>query len=85
MRKEKMEYIFVKLEPGFFSGNPKGDYKEIIKEHAREGWRLVQIFAPGTGPAFYRRRVGCYPGTHNEGWEDQVPVNPIPAASTQGF
>ena len=46
-----MEYIFVKLEPGFFSGNPKGDYKEIIKEHAREGWRLVQIFAPGTGPA----------------------------------
>ena len=28
----------------------KGDYKKIINEHAREGWRLVQIFSPGTGP-----------------------------------
>ena len=46
-----MEYKFVKLELGFFSDKPKGDYHDIINEHAREGWRLVQIFAPGTGPA----------------------------------
>ena len=46
-----MEYKFVKLEPSFFSGNFKGDYREIINEHAREGWRLVQIFAPGIGVA----------------------------------
>ena len=44
-----MEYKFVKLEPGFFSDKPKGDYREIINEHAREGWRLVQIFSPSTG------------------------------------
>ena len=44
-----MEYKFVKLEPGFFSDKPKGDYREIINEHAREGWRLVQIFSPPTG------------------------------------
>jgi hypothetical protein len=44
-----MEYKFVRLKQGFFSDKPKGDYKEIIREHAREGWRLVQIFAPSTG------------------------------------
>jgi hypothetical protein len=31
-------------------------YEEVVHEHARDGWRLVQIFAPGTerpprGPA----------------------------------
>ena len=26
----------------------KEDYHKIIKEHAEEGWRFVQIFAPGT-------------------------------------
>ena len=46
-----MRYEFVKLDLSFFKGKPKkGDYKTIINEHAREGWRLVQIFAPGTGP-----------------------------------
>lgn len=23
-------------------------YKDVVHEHAHEGWRLVQIFAPGT-------------------------------------
>ena len=51
-----MEYKFVKLEIEFFSLRPKEDYKEIINEHARDGWRLVQIFAPttrGFGEAAY--------------------------------
>ena len=46
-----MDYKFMKLEPGFWSDKPKGDYKEIIQDYAREGWRLVQIFAPPIGPA----------------------------------
>lgn len=25
------------------------DYRHIIQEHAAEGWRLVQIFAPEPG------------------------------------
>lgn len=25
---------------------PKEDYHEIIQNYAKEGWRLVQIFAP---------------------------------------
>jgi len=44
-----MEYKFVRLKPSFVTGQPEGDYKEIIHEHAREGWRLVQIFTPSTG------------------------------------
>ena len=43
------EYKFVKQGLGFFSGSPKQDYHDIIEQHARQGWRLVQIFAPGTG------------------------------------
>ena len=46
-----MEYKFVRfrLKPTFFTGEPKDDYKEIIHQHAHEGWRLVQIFAPAIG------------------------------------
>jgi len=44
------EYKFKKLElkTGFFSMKPDHDYHEIIKEHAEDGWRFVQIFAPST-------------------------------------
>ena len=41
----KYEYKFVKLNPRLKSE----DYQPIILEHAREGWRLVQVFAPGAG------------------------------------
>ena len=42
------EYKFVKisLSSGFLVKKPKDDYQEIIREHAKHGWRLVQIFAP---------------------------------------
>jgi hypothetical protein len=43
------ENSFVRLNLGFFSGKPDRDYHEIIKQHSAEGWRLVQIFDPGTG------------------------------------
>lgn len=43
------EYKFEKigLKSGFLTKKPKEDYHGIIEKHAREGWRLVQIFAPG--------------------------------------
>jgi hypothetical protein len=28
---------------------PEEEYQQTVHDHAREGWRLVQIFAPGTG------------------------------------
>ena len=42
------EYKFEKVEIGKWSGKPKAEYQEIIEQHAKDGWRLVQIFAPGT-------------------------------------
>ena len=51
-------YKFVKIElkARFMSRKPKQDYSEVIHSHAKEGWRLVQIFAPaitGYGAAHY--------------------------------
>ncbi len=42
------EYKFVKLKRTFLASTPKGDYRGIIAQHAKEGWRFVQIFAPAT-------------------------------------
>ena len=42
---EKYEYKFVRLDQ-----QRKGQgYQHVILEHAKEGWRLVQVFAPGAG------------------------------------
>ncbi len=43
------EYKFVKIDlEGFWisTKKPKTDHHRLIEEHAKEGWRLVQIFAP---------------------------------------
>ncbi len=47
----KYEYKFVRLGEGWFyvKNEAEHDYKEEIARHASDGWRLVQIFAPGTG------------------------------------
>ncbi len=37
------EYEFVKIKLSAFSNLPKEDYHEIIKEHAKNGWRLKQV------------------------------------------
>lgn len=47
------EYKFVRL--GEYRGSAlfgvsdkvRGAYEDVVHEHARDGWRLVQIFAPG--------------------------------------
>jgi len=48
---QNFEYKFVRLGEGFLAvrKNAKSTYQDVIAEHAREGWRLVQIFAPGIG------------------------------------
>jgi len=42
------EYKFVRLElkTGFFAMKPSDDYRHVVNQHAEEGWRFVQIFAP---------------------------------------
>ncbi|MDA7027561.1 DUF4177 domain-containing protein [Bacillus sp. CLL-7-23] len=42
------EYKFVKVELSKLNRKPKENYQDIITNHAKEGWRLVQIFAPAT-------------------------------------
>ncbi len=44
-----LEYKFVKIDLDgflFLERKPRENHHRIIREHAREGWRLVQIFAP---------------------------------------
>ncbi len=47
----RYEYKFVRLGEGFLGvrRQAKKEYRKVIAEHAREGWRLVQVFAPGVG------------------------------------
>ena len=51
---KSFEYKFVRL--GEYRGSAlfgvrdseRESYQQVVHEHARDGWRLVQIFAPGT-------------------------------------
>ena len=51
---ERYEYEFVRI--GEYRGSAlfgvrdseREAYQGVVHEHARQGWRLVQIFAPGT-------------------------------------
>ena len=47
----EFEYKFVRLGDGLTKVRRKArkTYQEIVEEHAAEGWRLVQIFAPSVG------------------------------------
>ncbi len=40
------KFITIDLDRGFWMRKPSRDYHAIIEEHAKQGWRLVQIFAP---------------------------------------
>lgn len=43
------EHTFVKLElTGGIKRKPQTDYHDIVYKYEKEGWELVQIFAPGT-------------------------------------
>lgn len=56
--KARYEYKFVRLGEGWLGVRREArQYQEVIHQRANEGWRLVQIFAPGTGiygqPRYY--------------------------------
>ncbi len=42
------EYKFVRLGEGRFTVRKaaRETYQDVVHQHARDGWRLVQIFAP---------------------------------------
>jgi hypothetical protein len=54
------EYKFVRIELASYrlQKKPAEDYQKIINQHAKEGWRLVQVFvAPSENaigyPSYY--------------------------------
>jgi hypothetical protein len=56
MNKYEYKFVRVELRSGWRTDTPEEDYQNIVHDHAEEGWRLHQIFAPatsGTGWASY--------------------------------
>ncbi|MFD1019159.1 DUF4177 domain-containing protein [Thalassobacillus hwangdonensis] len=51
------EHKFVKVALSKFKLKPEQDYHQIVYDHEKEGWELVQVFAPGIKsygmPSFY--------------------------------
>jgi hypothetical protein len=49
--KKNYEYKFVRVGEGWLGArhSAETEYQQIIQDHARDGWRLVQVFAPSTG------------------------------------
>ena len=47
----KYEYKFVRLGKGWLAVKRSAvhQYQQVVTEHAQQGWRLVQIFAPSIG------------------------------------
>lgn len=47
----KCEYKFVRVGEGWLGVRSEAvnSYQQIVHEHARNGWRLVQVFAPPIG------------------------------------
>ena len=51
MAEYEYKFVSVKLKGGgWFTGHAKPDYRGTIVEHAQDGWRFVQAFAPAVGP-----------------------------------
>lgn len=54
---DAFEYKFERIPlQGFWHHGPARDYRQVVADHAREGWRLVQVFAPpiyGYGRALF--------------------------------
>ena len=50
---KRYEYKFVKVGATFWLNTPKEDLQKTIDEHAKDGWRFVQIFHPGLIPMVF--------------------------------
>ena len=48
-REYEYKFVSVKLKGGWLTGKANPAYRETIVEHAQDGWRFVQAFAPAVG------------------------------------
>ena len=47
MPRYEYKYVLIDLKSTWRGKKPERDYHDVIDEHARQGRRLVTIFAPG--------------------------------------
>ncbi len=51
--KQKYRYKFERIGESWIFGvataKAEAEYRRVVHEHARDGWRLVQVFAPSFG------------------------------------
>ncbi|OYO59672.1 uncharacterized protein DUF4177 [Lachnotalea glycerini] len=52
-----LEYKFIRIDISKWNNEPKEDYHNIIKEEAKGGWELVQIFAPSLATAGFSKYI----------------------------
>jgi len=45
-RRLEYKFVSVKLKGGWPAGRAKPEYRDNIVQHAQDGWRFVQSFAP---------------------------------------
>ena len=56
---QQYDYKVVRVGKGFFETrkSARDGYAQVIDEYARQGWRFIQVFAPGHGingvPRYY--------------------------------
>lgn len=48
-RQFEYKFVSVRLKGGWLTGWAKDDYREDIVNHAQDGWRFLQAFAPAVG------------------------------------
>ncbi|MCC6354134.1 MAG: DUF4177 domain-containing protein [Verrucomicrobiae bacterium] len=48
---QKYEYKFVRIGEGWLEAKSgaSGEYQQVVCDHAADGWRLIQVFAPPSG------------------------------------
>jgi len=50
-------FVNLSLRGGFLTSWKRDEYREVVQQHADEGWRLVQAFAPALGVCGAARQV----------------------------
>lgn len=54
------DYKIIRIPISMWTGKPKEDYLNVIREYAEEGWRFIQIYRPPShayGNSYYQEVI----------------------------
>ena len=51
------DYKIIRIPISVWTGKPKEDYLDVIREYAEEGWRFIQVFKPPSQGATHYMEV----------------------------